>query len=355
MRNARIDKPPRRGPPRPSSKFSIFNFQFSIFNSPSCRPGVALGFTLVELLVVITIIGILIALLLPAVNAARESGRRAQCSNNLMQLGLACAAHDEAQGYLPSGGCGAQWVGDPAFGYGANQPGSWLYSILPHLEQEPLYKLGGQGMGNTLPIMSCPTRRRPVSYPRGGYTPYNSTNATVARGDYAANVGDEADQALAWPGPPSWTPATASTWSWQKIYTTSLTREPTGVIYMGSQVRKDDITDGPSNTYLLGEKYLVPDNYTSSENLTNGKDSGDTRSMYSGCTTDNERSTLVSPPMQDRSTVLYSDIFGSAHVGSCCFAFCDGSVHSIIIRSMPPRITSWVHCGKSQSAALDGL
>jgi len=71
------------------------------------------GFTLVELLVVVTIIGILIALLMPAVQGARESARRAKCANNLKQLGLGCLAHHEKYGFYPSGGWGHKWVGDP--------------------------------------------------------------------------------------------------------------------------------------------------------------------------------------------------------------------------------------------------
>ena len=137
------------------------------------------GFTLVELLVVITIIGILVGMLLPAVNSARESGRNLQCKNNLTQLGKACLAHEEAQGIFPTGGWGWFWVGDPDCGYGDQQPGGWIYNILPHTEMNNLHDLGRLRQGRRLTTrrsskrfckwsaLPCPS---PIA-PRGGGRP----------------------------------------------------------------------------------------------------------------------------------------------------------------------------------------
>src|SRR5271169_413756 len=100
------------------------------------------AFTLVELLVVIAIIGILIGLLLPAINAAREAGRRMQCANNLKQLGLGCLHHESTTGWLPTGGWNWYWAGDPDRGFGRAQPGGWTYTVLPFIEFKSLYDLG---------------------------------------------------------------------------------------------------------------------------------------------------------------------------------------------------------------------
>ena len=99
------------------------------------------GFTLVELLVVITIIGILIALLLPAVQAAREAARKLQCANHLKQLALGCLQHEGLMGRLPCNGWGFAWTGDADLGNAQQQPAGWLYNILPYIEQQALHDM----------------------------------------------------------------------------------------------------------------------------------------------------------------------------------------------------------------------
>ncbi len=166
------------------------------------------GFTLVELLVVVTIIAILIALLVPAVQASRESARRAHCKNNVKQIAAAMIQHQVALERFPSGGWGPHWVGEPERGTGPDQPGGWIFNILEYLEQDDLRNTGA-GLSGTarndaiatrlqtpLPVFRCPTRR-----PVDGYMDLNDayyrtatsgglTVPAAGRSDYAANSGD---------------------------------------------------------------------------------------------------------------------------------------------------------------------
>src|ERR1700712_199176 len=102
------------------------------------------GFTLVELLVVIAIIALLVQLLLPAIQAARERARKTQCQNHLKQLGVAAQLHVDAHKFFPTGGWSDVFVADPGRGYGREQPGSWLFSLLDYMEESPLRAAGGE-------------------------------------------------------------------------------------------------------------------------------------------------------------------------------------------------------------------
>jgi prepilin-type N-terminal cleavage/methylation domain-containing protein len=288
------------------------------------------GFTLVELLVVITIIGMLIGLLLPAVNSARESGRQMQCRNNLKQLALAFTNHESANGCFPTGGWGYAWAGDPDRGFAKKQPGGWGFNILPFMDFDNVYKLGAgmsttakapliaQRLGTVIPVFNCPTRRRAGLYPN--YQTYNQFSicpSVVARGDYAANLGSSGY--VSGDSPSSLAAGDALTdTQWDQTYGTTYN----GVCFRRSMISTADITDGLSFTYMLGERSLCPDTYLL------GTESMDDQNLYVGHDRDVVRQ-ATPPPSQDRAGYFGELNFGSAHLAIWNAAFCDGSVHAM--------------------------
>jgi prepilin-type N-terminal cleavage/methylation domain-containing protein/prepilin-type processing-associated H-X9-DG protein len=337
------------------------------------------AFTLVELLVVIAIIGILVALLLPAIQAAREAARRTQCKNNVKQMALGCLLHEDTHKFFPSGGWRDSYSPDPNRGYGGTQPGSWCYSILSYIEEQALRDLGkGQTYNGTgaasaafqkaslqlhqtlVGTFICPTRRgaqlRPWHSAATAGPPWLTSpdGIPVMKGDYAANGGDS--QSIAGNGinGVSMFPAAGSTYAtidslnaWtDTTCTVQTTRQGTGppffcqsgVMHYHSELKTSHIVDGTSCTYLLGEKYMMPEYYDNSPPSAGGY--GDNQSVYTGFEWDNTRrawnplegaDTSLAQPRQDTphydAPMLHA--FGSAHAGGLQMAMCDGSVHFI--------------------------
>ncbi|MDO4571434.1 MAG: DUF1559 domain-containing protein [Planctomycetia bacterium] len=308
------------------------------------------GFTLVELLVVIAIIGMLVGLLLPAVQQAREAARVLQCSNHLRNFGLAALNHESTTKTLPSGGWIWNFTGDSDRGLGRNQPGGWTFSLLPYLEQEALFRYSSNGNASTpektkasevlqMPVATfhCPSRRTAKIYPGANDSLINADSSKLktsgttmcAKTDYAGNYGGTYTSSssrinLTNPGdarhyPSSYAAADTCnrTNSWPG-------QTANGVIITCGNIGMKNIQDGTSNTYLIGEKYLASDKYEISS-------SADDNGIWTGADCDNCRVAGNILPLQDRSGYDndYSQRFGSPHSGSFGMVFCDGSVRRV--------------------------
>jgi prepilin-type N-terminal cleavage/methylation domain-containing protein len=320
--------------------------QYSVSRSlPVWRRNVAAGgFTLVELLVVIAIIGILIALLLPAVQSARESARITKCRNNLKQLSLGCLLHEQSQGFLPTGGWVWYWAGDPDRGFNHRQPGGWIYNVLPFIEQRALHDVGigmtaaqkqpflAKVAQTPLALVNCPTRRSITQLPNY-YNEVNVTNGnsgkdplvpTCPRSDYAGNSGtvvanwwvDSQNQSNTDPAF-----VDAPGFDWLAHYRT-WERPMTGVFHSFSEIGSAKIPDGTTNTYMICEKSLCTTMYYTGTNY------ADNQPMYGGYDWDFNRWGATQPG-QDRVDYDNYTGFGSAHAVGFNAAFCDGSVHMV--------------------------
>jgi prepilin-type N-terminal cleavage/methylation domain-containing protein len=295
------------------------------------------GFTLVELLVVIAIIGVLVGLLLPAVQAAREAARRAQCSNQLKQIGLAWQTHHDTFKHFPTGGWGWAWQGDPDLGFDDMQLGGWPYNILPFVELNALRQMGaGATAANKRLALTelskmqpagfiCPSKRPPIpTAPKDHWAPRN-INFTIGqlagKSDYAANNGNVAIPEIEGPGSIAQGLSTLYSWPKPEVHN--------GVCHARSLVNMRHVTDGTSNTYMVGEKYQNVDSYAGSfASGTPTNDLGDNESMFSGHNRDQHRTTAI-PPRQDRPGLFDTYAFGGSHPANFGMTMCDASVRWI--------------------------
>jgi prepilin-type N-terminal cleavage/methylation domain-containing protein len=289
-------------------------------------PGRRGGFTLIELLVVIAIIGTLVALLLPAVQKVREAAARAQCMNNLKQIGLAFHHHHDVHRYFPSGGW--DWWSTPTFvngvpAVGQQQQAGWGFQIRPFIEGGNVWQGGAAAtdlaraqlaVGATNALFFCPSRRGPQTVVFTNPAYFNGVPTTVALGDYAASNYEE-----------------------------------TGIVRYRYPTRFADITDGSSNTLLAGDRRL------NLAHLGQPQDDDDT-GYASGFSNDVTRYTNQ-PPLPDYSAPAGDGNwrFGSSHTGGFCAVYADGSVHFLSYSISPSTFQNLGNEGDGQVLGSDAF
>ena len=289
-------------------------------NSPNTCTCHARGFTLIELLVVVTIIGLLIALILPAVQFAREAARRAQCVNNLKQLGLAAMNYESTHGVLPPGSLATPYETQPGMAWGL----STLVRILPFFDSSALYNsanfslqaittANGSVAANGLSVLWCPS------------DPYVSESDLVDF-DYGAPVGTGIKQRHTSYG------GCQGIWSIEILPTNpafaAQLANMNGVIYSYSATKVADIIDGTSATILFAE--------TAYGKIPKASDRPLSRWWNSGFVADSMvtayyplNGNLKGVPYVGSTYERWIMTVGSIHPGGANVTMCDGSVRLI--------------------------
>ena len=309
----------------------------------------ACAFTLIELLVVIAIIAVLIALLLPAVQAAREAARRAQCTNNIKQIGLAANNYESSNGCYPGGSYSATLFNPPHWSTYPENFSSFV-RMLPYFEQAPMYNAvnfssstsaGAENLtiaGVQINSLICPSDTQnqsiqiPTTQASSGVTPGWSfdiipalfptpaSNFRQAFTSYAGNAG-------------------TFTFGFSNLMPSTILQQFNGVIYNDSAVKIASVTDGTSNTMMYGEHskghlYLLDPGYAVSDNCWNSGRWYDTlfATLY-------PVNLLIGNNINfgaNNASYYYPTCAGSFHPGGANFGFCDGSV-----RFIKNSISSW--------------
>jgi prepilin-type N-terminal cleavage/methylation domain-containing protein/prepilin-type processing-associated H-X9-DG protein len=281
------------------------SFETSLPHTLSHSPKARRAFTLVELLVVIAIIGILVSLLLPAVQAAREAARRCSCVNNITEIGLACHSYEFQYEAFPPGVADSK---GPIRSEPIGNHISWIVKILPYMEELPL--------------------SRRIDQSAGAYAPVNAEARSIHIPSLQCPSESEEFSVLSNPEDPTSRNAVGTSYvGCHHDVEAPIDADNHGMLFLNSQVRYADIFDGSSKTILLGEALLRKDSLgwisgtratlrnTSSINVLGPNDRLSRSSQKDG--------------VEEKSSPLFVGGFSSMHPGVANFSFADGSTHAI--------------------------